>query len=77
MLPITFTNLFIRHHLKSWNRVEVLSELMLPLAVLSSLILRCRPHLSAPVLSALFLLPTVLSIRGSWDVWRSCRERRE
>lgn len=31
--PITFTNLFIRHNLKSWNWVEVLSKLMLPLAV--------------------------------------------
>lgn len=33
VLPITFTNLFIRHNLKSWNWVEVLSKLMLPLAV--------------------------------------------
>lgn len=33
VLPITFTNLFIRHNLKPWNRVEVLSQLMLPLAV--------------------------------------------
>lgn len=64
VLPVAFTNLFIRHKLKSWNWVEVLSKLMLPLAVLSSLILRCRPHLSAPVLPSLFLLPTVLSIRG-------------
>lgn len=33
MSPITFTNLFIRHNLKPWNWVEVLSKLMLPLAV--------------------------------------------
>lgn len=36
MSRITFTNLFIRHNLKTWNRVEVLSKLMLPLAVFVS-----------------------------------------
>lgn len=40
---ITFTNLFIRHNLKMWNRVEVLSKLMLPLAVYVS----SHPPLSA------------------------------
>lgn len=77
VLLITFTNLFIRHELKSWNWVEVLSKLMLPLAVLSSLILRCRPHLSAPVLPSLFLLPTILSIRGIMGCLEKLQGERE
>lgn len=49
--------LFIRRFLKSWNWMEVLSELMLPLAVFV-LSHPPSPSSSAPVLSALFLLAT-------------------
>lgn len=68
--------LFIRHFLKLWIWVEVLSKLMLPLAVFV-LSHPPSPSFSAPVSSALVLLPPALSTRAPWTVGRSCGERRE
>lgn len=79
-LPVTFTDLFIRHNLKSWNWVEALSELTLPLAVF----VLSRPPLSpSSQCSGLVrplpppLRPEHRGITGCPEELQGGRERRE